>query len=118
MDILLRVPNCCFLGCGTFFIEDKAVHVYWFLRSRPNLAANYTGFCDRDRTRGHQSNENLKRFACFCSVLREGLITTKRTIKQKDGKQVLLARRSLIQIRCGYSILIPGKIYRGLTTQQ
>ena len=41
-----------------------------------NSCANY-------RSRGHQSNENMNRLACFWSVLREGLITTKGAKKRK-----------------------------------
>ena len=35
---------------------------------------------------------------------------------EKGVKKMLLARRSLIQMFCGYSTLMPGKMYRVLTT--
>ena len=77
------------------FVAQYVVHIIVCeTLSDPVAVAATFSSCARYRSRGHQRNENIKRLACFWSVLREGLITTKyATQKERCEKSANKVRR-------------------------
>ena len=85
---LLRFRSRLCVCVGGAFVAQYIVYV--IVRgalSGPEAVVVSFNSCAHYRSRGHKSNENIKRLACFWSSLREELITTKGAKKRKSAKK-------------------------------